>query len=233
MKSLIILPTYNEKDNIKNLISKILEFLPDIHILVLDDNSVDGTVNLVKEFFRGRPNVHLIVRRDERGRGLAGIEGFKYALENQFDYVVEMDADLSHNPKYIPILLQEIESSDVVVGSRLIKGGAIVGRGLLRNILTRLANIYIRLVLAVKIRDATSGFRCFKREVLEDIPWDSLISKGPSIIEEILYLISKKNYKIKEIPIIFEERKRGVSKLNFKKIISTMIFILRIRIRYA
>ena len=233
MKSIVILPTYNEKDNIKNLIREIFNLLPDIHILVVDDNSSDGTTTLVEELQARTNNLHLIVRKDERGRGLAGITGFKYAIEHKFDYVVEMDADFSHNPKYIRLLLNQVESFDVVIGSRLVKGGRISGRNFLRNIITKLANIYIGLVLGIKIKDATSGFRCFKAKVLEDIPWDKLISIGPSVIEEVLYIAHKNNYKIQEVPIVFEERRRGASKLNFKKMVDTFVLILKIRYRYA
>ena len=233
MKSIIILPTYNEKDNIKNLIREIFNLLPDIHILVVDDTSPDGTATLIEEFQARMKNLHLIVRKDAKGRGLAGIAGFKYAIEHKFDYVVEMDADFSHNPKYIPLLLNQIESSDLVIVSRLVKGGRISGRNCTRNILTKLANIYIRLVLGIKIKDATSGFRCFKIKVLEDIPWDKLVSVGRSIIEEVLYIAHKNNYKIQEVPIVFEERRRGASKLNFKKMVDTFVLILKIRYRYA
>jgi len=233
MKSLIIIPTYNEKDNVKNLIRKILEILPDIHILIVDDNSPDGTAGLVEELALRINNLHLIIRKDERGRGLAGIAGFKYAVENQFDYVIEMDADFSHNPKYIPLLLRQIETCDLAIASRMISGGGIIGRNFIRNIITRLANIYIRLILGINIKDATSGFRCFRRQILENISWDTVISRGPSIVEEVLYLVYRGGYKIKEVPIIFEERRQGKSKLNFKKILSTMFLILKIRKKYA
>ena len=234
MKSLIVIPTYNEKENIKDLIRKISDILPDIHILIIDDDSPDGTAVLVKELASEINNLHLIVRRDKRGRGLAGIAGFKYAVENKFDYVIEMDADFSHNPKYIPVFLREIETCDVVVGSRAVTAGGIIGRGFIRNIISKLANIYIRLILGIKnIKDATSGFRCFRRQVLDGISWDAIISHGPSIVEEVLYLAYRQGYKIKEIPIVFEERKQGKSKLNFKKIFLTMLLILKIRKRYA
>lgn len=233
MKTLVIIPTYNEKENIEGFIKKILEAVSDVDILVVDDNSPDGTADLVHEIAEKVDNLKLIVRKNKRGRGLAGIVGFKYAVENKFDYVIEMDADFSHNPKYIPVFLKEIENHDLVIGSRIIEAEALDARNFIRRAGTRLAHIYIRLILNINLKDTTSGFRCFRREVLEGIGWGELISCGPSIVEELLYIVYKKGYRIKEIPIIFEERHQGKSKLNFKKIISALVSILKIRNRYA
>lgn len=233
MKSIAIIPTYNEKENIQDLIDEIIKAAPTVQILVIDDDSPDGTAVLVSGLASRLNNVHLIIRKEKKGRGLAGIVGFQYAIEQGFDYIIEMDADFSHNPKYIPMFLKEIETMDVVVGSRLVNGGGIVGRDCIRNLITKLASIYLRAILGINIKDITSGFRCFRRQVLEDVPWPTLISQGPSIVEEVLYIACKKGYRIKEVPIIFEERKRGKSKLNFKKLFAVMVLVLKIRNKYA
>jgi dolichol-phosphate mannosyltransferase len=147
------------------------------------------------------------------------------------DCILEMDADFSHQPRYIPDMLQEIEEYDVIIGSRAIEGGAEIGRSLLRILITKLANAYIRWLLGLTVKDCTSGFRCFRREVLESIPWSSLRSQGPSIVEEILYYCHQLGFRIKEVPIIFEDRKRGKSTLTLGKLLQTYIMLHRLKFR--
>jgi dolichol-phosphate mannosyltransferase len=233
MRNLVIVPTYNERDNIKELIQKILEFSPQIHILVIDDNSPDGTGKIVESLMSRIPNLYFINRTSRKGRGLAGIEGFKFALENNFDYIIEMDADFSHSPEYIPEFLKHIQDADIVIGSRFIKQAAILNRGLGRNIISLIANLYTRIILGIlDIRDVTSGYRCYKTTVFKQIGLEHLISGGPSILEEILFRAKRHKLKIKEIPIIFVHRKSGKSKLNFKILFNTFLTILRLRIFY-
>ena len=224
----IIIPTYNEADNIELLVKKILEIKDDTEIIIIDDNSPDGTGEIVDRLSEIYLQIHVIHRNGSRGRGLAGIEGFKYALNLDVPYIMEMDADLSHDPKYIPDLLKVIKSCDVAIGSRYIKAGN-DKRGFMRRIVSKLAGAYIRKALKTGISDPTSGYRCFKRNVLEKINIKSLISKGPSIVEEILYHCIKNKFKIEEIPIDFEDRRHGKSNLSWLILIRALREICRLR----
>ena len=217
----IVIPTYNETDNIELLISRILEIKNDATLIIVDDNSPDGTGEIADKLSKTYSQIHVIRRNGPRGRGLAGIEGFKYALNLDVPYIMEMDADFSHDPKYIPDLLKEIKGCDVAIGSRYIKAGN-DKRCFRRRIVSKLAGIYIRKVLKTEISDPTSGYRCFKRNVLERIDFESLISEGPSIVEEILYHCIKNKFKIVEIPINFEDRRHGRSNLSLLVLIRTL-----------
>lgn len=229
MKPVVVIPTFNEADNIKLLIEAILPLDPSLEILVVDDDSPDGTAVIVETITRQQPRVHLLLRTHDRGRGKAGIAGFFRALEMGADCVIEMDADFSHHPRYIPAFLEAITCWDVVIGSRTVAGGQERGRTWLRRIITACANLYIRVLFQVKVRDCTSGFRCFRRKVLEGIPLAKMVSQGPSIVEEVLYACHRRRFAIAEIPIIFEDRRRGTSTLNLGKLLSTLVMILRIR----
>ncbi len=230
-KIFITIPTYNERDNIARIIKEILSLkIPNLHILVADDNSPDGTWKVVKGISDRNSNVHLLLRDGPRGRGLAGVEAFKKALSRGADIIIEMDADFSHDPKYIPILLYKLESCDLVIGSRLVNGGKDVGRGVVRRTITKLANLYIRAVFGMKIKDCTSGYRCFKREVLESIDLDKLKSTGPSIVQEVLYLAYRGGFRICEVPIIFQNRTVGETKLSVKTLLNSYFFILKLRL---
>lgn len=233
MKTLVFIPVFNEKDNIVKLIRDIKQLASDIFILVVDDNSTDGTTAVLKEYAKNNNDIFIIHRRGTKGRGRAFIEAFNFAIQQRFDYLIEMDADFSHNPKYIPRFLENIQNADIVIGSRLIKEGTILGRGLVRNIISLMANLYIRLILNITdIEDTTSGFRCYRVRALEEINPDTLISVGPSVIEETLYRAKRKHLKIIEIPIIFEERKGGKSKLNLKILFDTFFTVIKLRLGY-
>lgn len=229
MKIIATIPTYNEAENIKVLIPEILKTTPEIEVLIIDDNSPDGTYKVVEDIARENKRVHLLLRHNKKGRGSAGIDGFKKALSKGADLILEMDADFSHHPKYIPFMLKEINNCDVVVGSRMVKGGGEKGRKVIRYFITRAGNFYIRYILGLPILDCTSGYRLFKNYVLKEIGLDNLISTGPSIVQEVLYLIYKKGFKIKEIPIIFEERKWGKSSFNLKIMQDSFLKILQMR----
>ncbi len=231
MKIMAMLPTYNEAENIKPLIEEILSLRDDMEVVVVDDNSPDGTWRIVKEMSESNQRVHLVHRVNEKGRGSAGIAGFLYAVENDADYIVEMDADFSHNPKYIPIFIEKIQDCDVVIGSRLIKGGGEVGRNFIRTIITTFANLYIRVMLGLKIKDCTSGYRCFKKEVLASIGLDKMDSNGPAIVQEVLYACKKKGFKMVEVPILFENRRFGKSTFNTKIMLQGLISVLKFRLR--
>lgn len=230
MKTYVMIPTYNERENIENLIREILNLkIPDLHIVVVDDNSPDGTSEAVKKASKEHPEVELLLRITERGRGSAGIAGFKYALDHGADSVVEMDADFSHHPKYIPRLLEALQDADLVIGSRFTRGGEDVNRGIARRVITLLAGIYVRVLLGLQIKDVSSGYRCFKRKVLEAIELDSMISTGPSIVSEVFYRAHLKGFSIKEIPIKFEDRTRGQTKLNYKIFVKTLLMVLKFK----
>jgi len=228
---LVFLPTYNEKENIEQVLSKIFQTGLDIEVLVIDDCSPDGTADIAEAFHSDSRKVAVIRRKGKRGRGIAGALGLKMASQSSADYVIEMDADLSHDPNDIPKLVSHCKDVDVVIGSRYIKGGRIVGWSLYRHINSRVANFLARFILNLKTKDATSGFRCFRRNVLEMIDWNSFISDGPFVVEESLLMIQNSRCKIKEIPITFTERKFGVSKVSPKLVLKWIITLLKVKKR--
>lgn len=232
MKVLVFLPTYNEKENIRRIIETInkLNFIKEI--LVVDDDSIDGTLEIINEMLNQHKNLTLIRRTSKKGRGLAGIVGLKYFIQSDNDIFVELDADFSHHPKYIPELLKYLQKYDVVIGSRMVVHGIEKGRKKVRSSLSLMANLIIRIILGTKIKDCTSGYRAFKREVLQKLDFDKFVSINPEIVEELLYgCILQPNAKIMEIPIIYYERAGGKSKLNLKKLINVLIAIIKIRLR--
>jgi len=232
MRALAMVPTYNEAPNIENLLREILEQGPEIGAVVVDDNSPDGTAAIVERLRKEDPRVHLILRLEERGRGTAGIVGFQYAVSQGVDFVIEMDADFSHSPSYISSFLSRMEDCDLLIGSRLLEGGGERGRDFSRQWISRLANAYIRLILNLPIRDCTSGYRVFRREVLEAIDLDQMMSQGPSVVEEVLYKAYKRGFRVKEVPYIFEERKAGESTFNRKIMLNALKMMLKIRWQY-
>jgi len=231
MKTIVMILTYNERENIEKLIKEILKF-PKIEILVVDDNSPDGTWKIVKRLMRDNKRVKLLLRKKDKGRGFAGIAGYRYCLEHDADYIIEMDADFSHNPKYLPNFLKAIKRADVVLGSRLIKDGSDSDRGIIRRTVTILANLYIKTMLGIKVTDGNSGYRCFRRKVLEELNPGNLISKGPDIVQEVLFKAHLKGFKIVEIPIEFIDRRLGKSKLSLGALFKGYVMVLRLKIGY-
>lgn len=225
-KVTIVIPTYNERENIEEFLSQILRLrlLWDPSIIVVDDDSPDGTAEVVSCLAQKEKNIHLLLRKGKRGRGSAGIEGFKKALSLGPEYIMEMDADFSHCPDEIPRLLEAAPGADIVIGSRFVPGGKDAERSFGRKLLTFLVRFFLRAHLRVPVRDITSGFRCFKKEVLEGIDLGSLKSRGPSIVQEVLYKAFLLGYRIKEVPITFKNRKRGATKLTFSTLWETLIF---------
>ena len=231
MKTIVMIPTYNEKENIGKLINQVLALkIENLEMVVIDDSSPDGTAEIVKGIASKNKKVHLILRTKNKGRGYAGKAGYKYALEHNADYIIEMDADFSHNPEYIPELLKKIKECDLVLGSRAVKGGKEVGRNIIRMVITKIANFYIRTLLGLNVKDTNSGFRCFRRSVLENIGVDKITSKGPSIVQEVLFMAHLKGFKIKEIPILFRERKVGTSKLGIPQLFGGYIMVLKLKL---
>jgi len=231
MSVMVTLPTYNEADNIIPLIQDLLELREDLSIVVIDDDSPDGTHRLVREKQKTTDRVFLIHRTLERGRGSAGVAGFKFAVDKKADLVVEMDADFSHHPRFLPSLLDAADRADVAIGSRLVKGGAEMGRSFLRTLITHAANFYIRTILGLSVCDCTSGYRVFRRHVLEAIDLDTLTSNGPAIVQEVLFRCKQKRFTMIEIPIIFEERRSGRSTFNAKILLAGLWSVLKFRFK--
>ena len=230
MKIYVMTPTYNEKENIRNLIDNILKLkIKNLHIVVVDDNSPDGTWKIVQNIAKKKKNVYLLLRKKEKGRGAAGRDGFIYCLKNKADIIIEMDADMSHNPQYIPLIIKELKNADLILGSRRVKGSKEIGRGFIRKIITYFANLYIQILLGLKVKDCNSGYRCFKRKVLEKIKPERLKSKGPAIVQEVLFKAHLKGFKIKEIPITFINRTKGKSKLGIKQLATGYFMVSKLK----
>jgi len=230
-KIFIMIPTYNERGNIALLIKEIFSLkIPNLEIVVVDDNSPDRTWEVVKDISKKNKKVHLLHRTRNRGRGLAGVAGFKYALEHGADYIMEMDADFSHQPRHIPELLKTAERYPVVLGSRSVKGGRDIGRTLFRRLVTFLSNLFIRIIFGISIQDPNSGFRCFRREVLEKVDLDTIRSRDADIVQELLYKCHQKGFKIKEIPIRFRDRLHGETTKDWRDYVKGIRVVLRLRL---
>jgi dolichol-phosphate mannosyltransferase len=230
-KTVVVIPTYNEAENIERLMAELLEVEPGLHLLVVDDHSPDGTWQLVEAEAAHNPHVHLLHRKKEKGRGTAGLAGFRWALKFGADYVVEMDADFSHQPKFVPHLLAALEEADFVLGSRYVKGGRDADRDALRQWVSILANAYTRKVLGVSVRDCTSGFRAYRAEVLEALKLHRITTVGPAILSDILYRIKLKGFRMREVPIEFIDRSAGKSTLTLKILLEGLLNVLRLRWR--
>lgn len=231
MDTLAVICTYNEATNIKKVVDDVLNCgLNDIEVLVADDVSPDGTYKIVAEMAKSDKRIHLLLRTENRGRGYAGIDGFKWGLKNGAKYIVELDGDGSHNPKYIKNFRETINSCDVVVGSRYINGGSDTQRGFLRQTISAFARNYLKVILGINICDPTSGFRMFKREIVETFI-NKLQAPDPFIVTEMLYYTKKSKASIKEYPIDFLERVSGKSKLNPLMLVSYLIKVLKLKIK--
>jgi dolichol-phosphate mannosyltransferase len=225
MKTIIVIPTYDEIENIENIIKTILNIKSDLHILIVDDNSPDGTSDVVFRMQTVNSNIHLLKRSGKMGLGTAYCEGFIYALENGFEAIFEMDADFSHDPKEIPRFLKELETNDLVIGSRYITGVNVVNWPLRRLLLSYFANVYTQIITGMPIKDATGGFKCFRAEVLRKINLKGIKTNGYGFQIEMNFRVWKQNGRIKEIPIVFVDRLNGISKMN-KDIIYEAIFLV-------
>jgi dolichol-phosphate mannosyltransferase len=226
-KSMVVIPTYNEKDNLVQLIQAILQVAPDFYITIVDDNSPDGTGQLADELTRQYPTMHVIHRPGKLGLGTAYVSGFKYALSVGADYIFEMDADFSHDPARLPDFLQEIDDYDLVLGSRYMNGIRVEGWKFSRLLLSKFANIYAALLMVIPVWDITGGFRCYRRAVLEKINLDRIHSDGYAFQLEMLYYTFQAGFHIKEIPFIFRERKHGVSKISRHVVWEALWLVLR------
>ena len=232
MNDLIIIPTYNEKENLGPLLEAVYEIRPDIHVLVVDDNSPDGTGQLVAEWaetpqYEGR--LFLLRRAGKLGLGTAYIAGFRWALARSYRRILEMDADFSHNPRYLPELLAAAEEADLVLGSRYVPGGGVKNWGFWRRFLSRGGSLYARVLLGLPYQDLTGGFKCFRREVLETLDLGAVRSNGYSFQIELTYRAHCKGFKIKEVPIIFEDREVGKSKMSKNIFWEAVLMVWKLR----
>jgi dolichol-phosphate mannosyltransferase len=227
MKKLVFLPTYNERENIQKSLSDILKVCPDAEILVLDDNSTDGTIALVNEYCANDKRVRLWVRSGARGRGLTEVDAYAFFLKNDYDLFLEMDADGSHNVKYIDRLFKALTENDVAIASRFMKGGADNERAQIRVVTSLLLRWFTRIILRVNFSDPTSGFRAFRKNVVKYLFGFEIHSEGPAIVLETAALISKSGFKMTEIPIEFEARKHGGSKVNGRILIVYALCVVR------
>ena len=212
---LVVIPTYNEATNLLQLIPQVLAQDPRLEVLIVDDNSPDGTGGMADEIARASPRVHTLHREGKLGLGTAYITGFKWAMERSYDFIFEMDADFSHDPRHLPDFLTAIEDADLVLGSRYLQGRVtVVNWPMSRLMLSYLANIYARLFTGLPIWDLTGGFKCFRRRVLEAIDLSQVVSNGYAFQIEMSVRAWRKGFKIREIPIVFVDRTEGQSKMN-------------------
>jgi dolichol-phosphate mannosyltransferase len=230
VEHLVIVPTYNECDNISTLLDRLLALPYALEVLVVDDNSPDGTGDIVAARAAADPRIHLLRRAGKLGLGSAYVAGFRYALANGAQYVFEMDADFSHDPVSIGDFLKAIEDHDVVLGSRYLDGVTVVHWPLSRLILSYSANVYTRVITGLPVRDATGGFKCFRRRALEAVNLDQVKSDGYAFQIEMSYKCWRKGFKIVEIPITFVDRRAGVSKMNQKIVWEAAWMVWRLRI---
>ncbi|OGC94732.1 MAG: dolichyl-phosphate beta-D-mannosyltransferase [candidate division Zixibacteria bacterium RBG_16_53_22] len=229
---LICIPTYNERENVEHIIREVLAQGPDIEILIVDDNSPDGTASIVEGLMRDDPRIHILKRSGKLGLGTAYVDGFTYGLTMpRIAYLMEMDADFSHDPKYIKDFREAIKDYDLVIGSRYSDGISIVNWPMSRLLLSYFASIYVRIITGMPIKDPTGGFKCFRREVLEWLDLKRIKSNGYGFQIEMDFFVWRGGFRIREIPILFIDRRAGTSKMNRKIILEAMIGVWKLFFR--
>jgi dolichol-phosphate mannosyltransferase len=233
MRAIVVVPTYNELANLETLVQKLKQYAPDLHVLIIDDNSPDGTGKLADELSAADPErVSVLHRERKEGLGRAYVDGFKEALKRDYEYILQMDADLSHDPVYLPDFFANIQNYDLVVGSRYLNGISVVNWDLKRLVLGKAASNYARFITRMPIQDPTSGFNCWRREALEAISFQNAFSIGYVFLVELKYKAHRKGFRIAEVPIIFIERKNGDSKMDWAVIWEAFWGVLRLRLRH-
>jgi dolichol-phosphate mannosyltransferase len=232
MRAVVVVPTYNEADNLESLVQQIQQHAHDLHILIVDDNSPDGTGKAADALAEKNSSISVIHRDEKAGLGPAYVHGFQHALAQGYDVILQMDADLSHDPASIPVFLEQIRSADLVIGSRYLRGVSVLNWDFKRLILSKMATRYIQLVTRLPLTDATGGFNCWRREALEAIGFDGAFSNGYLFSAELKYKAYRKGFKLIEIPIVFTERDLGESKMNWDIIWEAVWGVLKLRIRY-
>jgi dolichol-phosphate mannosyltransferase len=228
---LVVIPTFNESENIPRLIPLVLEQAPGVEVLVVDDGSPDGTGDIVRTIGAADSRVHLLVRTGKMGLGTAYVAGFKYALAGDYDYVFEMDADFSHNPKEIPAFLEKARDVDLVVGSRYTNGVRVLNWPMQRLLLSWTANLWTRLMTGLPLNDATGGFKCYRIAVLRGIDLDSISSNGYAFQIEMSYKAWRKGFRLGEIPIVFLDRNAGTSKMSKHIVYEAFFMLWKLRLR--
>lgn len=230
MKAIVIIPTYNERDNIVRLAGEILKQHPALHILIVDDNSPDGTGKIADELAATEKRIRVIHRSGKLGLGSAYRDGFRAALEMGADYLIEMDADFSHDPSVLPVFLETIQGCDLVIGSRYLNGVSVVNWPIRRLILSYFASVYTRCVTGLALRDCTSGFKCFSRAAIEAIDLNRVKSDGYSFQIEMNYRCKEKGFRIVEVPIIFIDRHAGTSKMSKRIVREAVIMVWKLKL---
>lgn len=227
---LVTLCTYNERENLPLLIPAIHEVAPDAHVLVIDDNSPDGTGKLADQIAGGDPRIRVLHRAGKQGLGTATIAGFEYAIAAGYSYLINMDADFSHHPRHIAALRDCMSTAEIGIGSRYVAGGGVVGWDWKRHFMSRSINWYARLLLGLTSRDNSGSFRCYRVDQLARIDFSKVRSRGYSFQEEILYLCRRTGCRFRETPIVFEDRRYGSSKINWRESVMALVVILRLAI---
>jgi dolichol-phosphate mannosyltransferase len=230
MKSTAIIPTYNERENIVLLVPELLALPVGLHVIVVDDNSPDSTGLIVDEMSAREPRVSVVHRPGKLGLGTAYVAGFKAALAGGADRILTMDADYSHHPRYIPAMLERSQAADLVIGSRYVRGGGAVDSPFMRRLLSYGANAFAKVMLGLKAMDCTAGFRCYRREVLESIDLDSILSNGYSFLIEMLFQVQRRGWTVAEVPIQFMDRRLGASKISRSEISRALCTVLRLSV---
>ncbi|HET8906569.1 MAG TPA: polyprenol monophosphomannose synthase [Ktedonobacterales bacterium] len=230
VRAIIAIPTYNERDNIVTLVNDIKQVVPSVDVLIIDDNSPDGTGKIADELSARESSIHVLHRPAKMGLGTAYIAGFLYAIEQGYDLVFEMDADFSHNPSYLPQFIALAENADLVIGSRYIKGGGTPNWAPLRKFISNGGNIFARAILGIPVHDCTGGYRCYRTAALRTLNLNAIRAQGYAFQVEMAFNFWKMGYRIRETPIIFEDRRVGTSKMSRKIFIEAFLWVLRTRV---
>jgi dolichol-phosphate mannosyltransferase len=228
--ALVCIPTFNERDNVEAIARAALEADSQVDVLVIDDNSPDGTGKIADRLAANEPRAHVLHRPKKEGLGRAYLDGFRWALERGYEFILEMDADFSHDPKYLPRFLDQAQAGvDLVLGSRYVAGGGTVNWGRVRKLVSQGGSLYARTVLGLHLRDLTGGFKCFRRRVLESIDLASVHSTGYAFQIELTYRAIKKGFTVQEIPIVFEDRRVGQSKMSWRIVLEALAMVWKLR----
>jgi dolichol-phosphate mannosyltransferase len=222
----VSLACYNERDNLEPLIREIHQQLPDADVLVIDDNSPDGTGQLADELAAKDPRIHVLHRSGKLGLGTAIIAGMHYAMEHDYDHILNMDADFSHHPRYLPAILAGMTDRDVMIGSRYVPGGGTVNWPMSRKVISRSVNMLVRFLFRMPVRDASGAYRCYRVSKLRQVPLDQIVSRGYSFQQEVLYRCRKAGCRLGETPIIFEDRRAGSSKVNPREAVRSLSMLV-------
>lgn len=232
MRAIAVVPTYNERANLEELVEKVSQSVPGLHLLIVDDNSPDGTGELADELSRRNPDRIFVLHREKKeGLGRAYVEGFRQVLKGDYEYVVQMDADLSHDPSHLPKFFEQIQEHDLVVGSRYLHGISVVNWDLKRLILSKTATNFVRFITGMPFTDATSGFKCWRRQALESIGFEDAVSIGYVFLVEMKYKAYRKGFRVAEVPIVFVERKSGNSKMDWGVIREAIWGVIKLRFK--